>query len=70
MYLLDEVAKEIQKDRLREAEMERLLEQAEQQPNKSPNRFLVRFGEFLVTSGLKLKGEYQPPSSKIVCRES
>jgi hypothetical protein len=70
VYLLDEVAKEILKERLHEDEIERLLKQAAAQPDQQPNQLLARLGDFLVTNGQRLKGEYQPQPGKIVCRES
>jgi hypothetical protein len=61
MYLLDEVTKEIQKDRLREAETRRLLKTG-RQPGKLQAQLLIKLGDLLVANGLKLKQAAAPRS--------
>jgi len=68
MYLLDEVTKEYQKDRLREAEVRRLLK-AGRQPGKLQTQLLIKLGDLLVANGLKLK-QAAAPRSDIAWKKS
>ena len=55
-----EIAKAILEERLREAERMRMLKQAEAlQPNLQA-KVLIGLGDILITTGLKVKAQYQP----------
>jgi hypothetical protein len=62
MYLLDEVAKEIQKERLAEAEKERLLKPARRQTGGLQAQLSNKLGDWLITNGLKLKSQSAAPA--------
>ncbi len=59
MYLLEELASEYQKVLLNEAKTARKFYQAEGNGSGLQNRWRVRLGNFLIASGLKLKGQVQ-----------
>ena len=59
MYDLYEVAKERHKGRLHQAEKLRVLKQVETVRPGLIEKALIRFGDFLITTGLKVKAQYQ-----------
>jgi hypothetical protein len=59
MYLLEELVKEYQQVLLNEAKTARKFNQAEGNGSWLQNRWRVGLGNFLIASGLKLKGQYQ-----------
>lgn len=55
-----EVAKVILEERLHEAERRRLLKQVEAHRPNLRTKALIGLGDILITTGLKVKEQYQP----------